>query len=161
MSQLIKIRIAYRSSNTDEPNKWLISEPLSPDDLINPDNQVDFTDGGYLRFHELDDGESILRWEQWTGLFDSAGRAIYEGDIISYDYDLGVSPRGGPVTWSEYSDGEYADHLDCWMVGGAPLSCLIKYASCGYGMTSNVVPDSVRVVGNIHQHPHLLIPKAT
>ena len=88
---------------------------------------------------------------QFTGLLDRDGKEIYEGDIVSYDHDLNVSPRSDPVTWGEYSDGEYVEHLDCWMVGDVPLSCLIKYASRGYGMTSNVVPNSVRVIGNIHQ----------
>lgn len=93
--------------------------------------------------------------EQFTGLKDAKGVEIYEGDIVQYDH-VGVSPREGVVIWGEYKDNEYVDYLECWMVDERPLSCMTRYTGYGYGCVSMVIPNSIRVIGNIHQNPDLL-----
>lgn len=80
----IKFRIAYKSPSNDNPRKWLISEPLTPHEMMfSEDTQVDFIGGGYLRFNEMgEDGEGQIIFEQWTGFTDDGGTPIFEGDIV-------------------------------------------------------------------------------
>lgn len=102
-------------------------------------------DGNILEFDN--DGNSY-NWkeplspyeiQQWTGLTDSTGAKIFEGDIVDYRYDgmnefekermkdLLVSP----VYWEE----------DRWR---------IKYSAAGYAW------HIMKVIGNIYETPELL-----
>jgi hypothetical protein len=57
----IKFKIKYQSPNTDEPNKIYISEPFNINDLLFlDDTQIDFTDGSYLRYDELE--KEAITW---------------------------------------------------------------------------------------------------
>jgi uncharacterized phage protein (TIGR01671 family) len=93
--------------------------------------------------------------EQFTGLQDSKGRDIYEGDIVSgkNSYDRGA------VVWSTYEDDEYVEKLETWMVEmpfRAPLSSLIKSRWRTGRYSRGSMDGSLEIVGNIHEHGNLL-----
>ena len=73
---------------------------------------------------------------QFTGLLDSKGKEIYEGDIISNGRGDGWS---AVVVWNENQCGFYIK----WNLGYSPLS-------------GNARKSIWEVIGNIHQHPDLL-----
>ena len=111
--------------------------------------------------------EEIL--EQWTGLKDKNGKEIFDGDLVEADqYTRGAGGTGvGLVSWGEYSDDEYVDKLETWIVskGGwwkeTPLSCAIKSRGVRWSRGQEVLPDSLKVVGNIHENPELLKTSTT
>ena len=91
---------------------------------------------------------------QFTGLHDKNGKEIWEGDIIRKDYGHPGDPRFSPeinvVKWDSYDDGEYVHDVECWCAGGYPISD----PGGLYGVSKN----TIEVLGNTYEHPHLLEP---
>lgn len=99
MDSLIKFKILYQSPYTDEPNKLLISEPLTVQEIMfSEDTQVDFTDGSYLRFHELE--EEYTKFLRYSGFKDANNKELYEEDIVLYNKEEWIVKLG------VYEDGE-------------------------------------------------------
>jgi len=80
---------------------------------------------------------NYVHWTEWTGLKDKKGIEIYEGDIVQ------------PVVI-------YGDEYGCSEVffhdGAFSLRCSEKYWPCLYE-ANNIL---IEVIGNIHEHPHLI-----
>lgn len=98
-----------------------------------------------------------LIFSQYTGIHDKNGREIYERDITKIYLDPVERKREWlqlemieVVKWDEYSDGEYINHIQCWMVEGLPLS------EAGSGETYGHLGFEVEVIGNIDENPELL-----
>lgn len=84
---------------------------------------------------------------QFTGLHDSEGREIWEGDIIEVtETTLEREPRKvtGVVVYEE-SMAEYVIQT--------------KYRMAGSSLGLNGLEHSIRIIGNIHDNPELLQDK--
>lgn len=92
---------------------------------------------------------------QFTGLLDKNGKKIYEGDIVRYrdDNTSDNTVKIANVFWSCAADWANVPFLHPFaaMVGG-------KYLPDGRSIETVFVttPKACEVIGNIHEHPHLL-----
>ena len=73
---------------------------------------------------------------QWTRMVDTNGKEIYDGDIVSGDYDGQVLEF--PVLW--YRSG--------WYVG--------YKSTTGHNYTSLDALSGVKVIGNVFENPELI-----
>jgi uncharacterized phage protein (TIGR01671 family) len=95
-----------------------------------------------LMIAEFSDTYYLEHWSEWTGLKDSKGVEIYEGDIVvAQDMvqrgDGSYDPAIGPVEWSDES------------------ACFMMDFPCA--QTEGFYADlEIEVIGNIHENPELL-----
>lgn len=139
MSRVIKFRV-WDGIEYDEVE-------LSPlggyGPLIDWDKSQEATDAanGEVEVAAPDNHDTFI-WEQFTGLTDSKGREIWEGDVVRaeiYGY-----PHWGAV--------EYVGR-------GFQANDKVRRAEAGNSVwipLDTYYP--VEVIGNIHEHPHLLMP---
>lgn len=108
--------------------------------------------------------------EQFTNLLDSDGKEIYAGDICSVSSPQSRERLIGVVSLGEYSDNEYVSRLETWMFScsfvnwcdeleesSSPLSCAVYGKGVAHGRGLSVDENSIKVIGNIHQHSHFLM----
>ena len=88
-----------------------------------------------------------LIWEQSTGLKDKNGREIYEGDIVSEDFEYG-NEKTRTIWQVRWCDDECAFELH--YVSGFEVEDCSLYADD---------EEDYEVIGNIHEHPELLEAK--
>jgi uncharacterized phage protein (TIGR01671 family) len=94
--------------------------------------------------------------QQYTGLKDKNGIEIYDGDIINYTYYKGKKSDNHNVYWGKYSDNEYVDSLECWMIDNSPLSSVINDAGFGCSHFMCIDKNSVQVIGNIYENSEMV-----
>lgn len=88
---------------------------------------------------------------QFTGLYDAAGKEIYEGDII----------KGTEYPFEDEGNKNYVgvivfDVGDCgWFYDLKRVSTRVRGSACG-GSLARLDPDQIEVIGNIHEDPNLL-----
>ena len=93
-----------------------------------------FLDGNYYGIKGANDSLPIAEVMQFTGLLDSEGTEIYEGDIVSYE---DISGSGRPR--------KFRPRLIKW-----------DEECCGFNVSRHNKESSLLVLGNLHQHPELL-----
>lgn len=117
MSREIKFRVWFPHGITGEINPHIV-------DIHKEGNAI----GGVI------DDRIIV--EQYTGLKDENGKEIYEGDIVTLEYDLeNIEPEDCSVI--TFSNG-------CFRVGD------------GYENEAGSYLSDWQVIGNIHENPELL-----
>jgi uncharacterized phage protein (TIGR01671 family) len=88
--------------------------------------------------------------EQYTGLLDSRGRLIYEGDLVKSDWDGNISQ----IMFGEFNlDNDMSS--ECTIVGfywGNKENNDI----CGFGLDCNGKTDKYTIIGNIHENLELI-----
>lgn len=101
-------------------------------------------------------GEAILNPDievmQWTGLYDSEGEMIWEGDVVrAFD---NINKISDPSLTER--DPTY-NYKAVKYMGGAFVLYSDKYEFCGVlGYNSSTKPETLTVVGNIHENPELM-----
>lgn len=90
-------------------------------------------DGDFIAWHGPSNWKDCYEVMQFTGLLDSKGVEIYEGDIVRKEYKHHVG-----MAEVRY-DPNFAGYHPFVYNGGGEYE-----------------PDDCEVIGNIHQHPELL-----
>jgi uncharacterized phage protein (TIGR01671 family) len=117
------------------------------------DRNMMCTDPKWVEYRHLLSGEMVavnynrngkeqeLTILQYTGLKDSKGVEIYEGDVVTGRTNTrGEAVRGTVV----YEDAE-------WLIEQSDD----QFPMCCFGAVHH---SSINIIGNIHQHPELLTP---
>jgi uncharacterized phage protein (TIGR01671 family) len=90
--------------------------------------------------------------EQFTGLKDKNGREIWEGDVLNLVHSDGDIFGRGVVRWHE--DGQWVHSWEEWFDGvpsGQHRPCKTFWSA--YSANQDCF---VEIIGNIHEHGHLL-----
>lgn len=135
MNDRFKFRIAvYERQQNDMP--WVFVEYIDPDNQHWGLNQCGdiISDSSYsahyTRKNAPDSVHRVYEPEMSTGLKDKNGKLIYEGDVVSNDYETGV------VKYGDFNcsccDGVYG-----WYFDGADIRDVGYY----------------KIIGNIHEQP--------
>ena len=150
MSRLIKFRAWDKVNNKFFENIYEAYNGNLQELVINLDGAIGIRDTKGLDCLRADD--FIL--EQWTGLHDKHGKEIYEGDIL----ELVTSDYKGGLFKIIYSADGYNS--------GFALLCIkpSKYEEKDKALCEHMIayPNHMicsscyKIIGNIHQHSHLL-----
>lgn len=132
MSSPRKFRVWDGSKMREPPHKYFLDSEGTPRDHIRG--------WGY----EKVDGEALL----YTGLTDSEGTEIYEGDVVEFwEHDLSVLPDDDPEGHSRIAVVKYLD-AHWWM----------DFTDPGKGFLSDISykDHTARIIGNKYENPDLL-----
>lgn len=100
----VKVRLRIYGIDAD-PDVSLLSFPLHVSELMDPQTQIVFIDDTTLRVRDVDFGTERVVFERFTGVRDSNGEDIYEGDYIKAGF-YDCQPNTGPQ--------KVFSRLGCW-----------------------------------------------
>lgn len=108
--------------------------------------------GDFIGWHAMSNWRDCLEVMQWTGLYDSEGVEIYEGDIVrAFDNINRISDP------SLTERGPTYNHKAVKYMGGAFVLYSAEYDFCGVlGYNSATKPETLTVAGNIYESPDLM-----
>lgn len=100
---------------------------------------------------QVEQDNSTFVWLQYTGLKDTNGVEVYEGDVIKISYDTNFADKPFYIGSVRYGSeqGYPAFDLDPW------IDCEMNALSW-LNSESDESVKSYEVIGNIYQHPNLL-----
>jgi len=111
---------------------------------------TELTSEPYMVFDECGQRIEAERIVEFTGLKDSNGKEIYEGDIVKYrtpDRELHSREAQGYVFFNERSAG--------FDIKGERFLGFPKYEGLG-DKVGNILAGAITVIGNIYENPELL-----
>jgi uncharacterized phage protein (TIGR01671 family) len=120
----------------EDINEQLKSKGFNPEDYLLPENWSDSGEDWYF----VDSNYEVM---QFTGLKDKDGVDIYEGDILSW-----TNGQKGVRTPEGLS--KFVPNVEVIEVR------ILEGLRCNIG-DRHQVTDYLQVIGNIYQHPHLLM----
>lgn len=149
MSRAIKFRVwctrfnRYHSTDVELlGSQQGLREPYDPNGLIVKYRTDVNIDGSPASLDQYDRNRFVL--EQYTGLKDSTGREVYEGDIVQIlCFDGWKDTTGFPVS--------YQVKWSTIAVGWRGFRPAMTDPSAGVDIS-----DSPLILGNLHEHPTLL-----
>ena len=120
----------------DDPLDWLMQAKNELDVWYDPDREWNKDD--------------LIRMDS-TGYKDTNGRNVYDGDIIKCRDRCG-NEKVDEVIWGSYSDGEFVNNVECWLLREmeVPLS---DHEAETIGHNS----FTIERIGNIYENPELTI----
>lgn len=149
-----------------EPQSNDLTEQTIPWVCISTKGEVLHIDYKFWPFEANNQDDYII--QQFTGLQDSTGKDIYEGDILKCSVSIGPDCRNpdkgipeylyysrnreAEVFWGNYCDGEYVDKVECFMFNGYSLSQSINDTKGNY----HDYILTYTIIGNICENPKLL-----
>ena len=100
---------------------------------------------------DMEDGEFWVEYcdnaiMQYTGLKDSKGKEIYEGDVVGYADYCGMAPDGEP----KWGGGIVVIAWD------SDRARFITPFTETEGLPVQLAIESIEVIGNIHENPDLI-----
>ncbi len=131
-------RIACKSKSFSNRSKWLVSEPFELFDVIFGDHdEFTFTDGQSLPLNDFD-ADITVALDEWIGVKDIKGVAIFENDIVRIKCPGGGDFENtvGAVYWPEMNQRFVHGNNE-----GRPGKCLWEYAT---------------VIGNVYHDAKLI-----
>ena len=102
--------------------------------------------------HDSRDYDPLGDWEQCTGLKDSNGKLIYEGDICRSPHFKTPSGRQHYL----YHIVRWSDKCACWFMQNRGSDTLKWEAGTIPFFSYNRSVESFEILGNIHENPELL-----
>ena len=93
--------------------------------------------------------------QQYTGLKDKNGKEIYEGDIYKCDYNDTFDFAYYQVVWDE-EKGQWWGECVALHHKNTGYKDISRGGFCESSVASSV---NIEIIGNIHEHPHLLEQK--
>lgn len=117
-------------------------------DLDNWVGYTTFDDGSFSNSFWIDytDGPEDMIIEQYTGLKDSKGVKIYEGDIVEVDNGL-----SGYVAFGKYLDSDELDRFGWHLCFEDFPDSQNEYASLDFFIGGDYDISQYTVIGNIHE----------
>lgn len=143
--------IKFRTWDSEKKRMLYPRTPLNDSELVICFNgevrEHWFIDAGYGDSADagLYDVSQRFKLMQWTGLQDSKGKDIYEGDIVRFEVE-------NKDMWSGDNKGcvIYEDHRPCFSIKTSRSGIIT------IGMGYDAYPGTLEVVSNKYENPELL-----
>jgi len=135
--------IKFRAMRVFEPNEWVFGNLLT--DYESPNHTERITAITYFNGFQKTAQVCPETVGQFTGLTDANGTDIYEGDIVTV-----------------IEQSMFSEFVHRGIVEIEPVAICVDFPQHGASVQiQEFVDDPIHVIGNVHEHPHLVELPAT